>query len=74
MNKPPAAFAVKLSRLLAGPLAAGANLMLNWQLAPTATEFPQLFVCMKGPGTLTLPSVSVPLPVLVSVAVSAALV
>jgi hypothetical protein len=55
------------------PVAVGVNTTLIAQVAPAATELPQVLVCEKSPVVETLVMASGPAPVLVSVTVCAGL-
>src|SRR5437764_15173523 len=56
------------------PVAVGVKVTLMAQLAPAATDVPQVLVCMKSPLATMLVTLSATFPVLFSVTVCAALV
>ena len=69
----PVALSVKVTAAVRVPLAAGVKVTLIVQLAPAATELPQLLVWAKSPGfvpvSAMLVTVKAALPVLVRVMV-----
>jgi hypothetical protein len=67
------ALSVSASVPLPLPASMGENVTLIAQLAPTATEPPQLLVSAKGPDRVILRGLSAALPVLVSVIICGAL-
>jgi hypothetical protein len=67
------ALSVSVSVPLPLPASMGENVTLMAQLAPTATEPPQLLVSAKGPDRVILRGLSAALPVLVSVIICRAL-
>ena len=70
----PAASSATLNVPLRVPVAVGVKVTLIAQLAPAATELPQVFVCAKSPLAAMLVMFSVAVPVLLSVTTCAPLV
>src|SRR5437667_426111 len=70
----PAALSVMVIAPVRVPVAVGVKVTLMAQLAPAATDVPQVLVCMKSPLATMLVTLSAAVPVLVSVTVCTALV
>ena len=70
----PAMLSVIVTAPVRMPVAVGVNVTLMVQLAPAATDVPQVLVCMKSPLATMLVTLSAAVPVLVSVTVCTALV
>ena len=72
--EPPEALSVRVIAPVRVPVAVGVKVTLMVQPAPAATELPHVFVCAKSPLATTLAMLSVAVPVLFRVTVSAVLV
>src|SRR2546429_7618317 len=70
----PAALSVMVIAPVRVPVAVGVKVTLMAQLAPAATDVPQVLVCMKSPLATMLVTLSATVPVLVSVTDCATLV
>ena len=70
----PAMLSVIVTAPVRMPVAVGVNVTLMVQLAPAATDVPQVLVCMKSPLATMLVTLSAAVPVLFSVTVCTALV
>src|SRR5437899_2408587 len=70
----PAMLSVIVTAPVRMPVAVGVNVTLMVQLAPAATDVPQVLVCMKSPLATMLVTLSATFPVLFSVTDCAALV
>src|SRR5207237_3765909 len=70
----PAALSVMVIAPVRVPVAVGVKVTLMAQLAPAATDVPQVLVCTKSPLATMLVTLSAAVPVLVSVTVCTALV
>src|SRR5437016_14500472 len=70
----PAMLSVIVTAPVRMPVAVGVNVTLMVQLAPAATDVPQVLVCMKSPLATMLVTLSAAFPVLFSVTDCAALV
>src|SRR5437899_310696 len=66
----PAALSVMVIAPVRVPVAVGVKVTLMAQLAPAATDVPQVLVCMKSPLATMLVTLSATVPVLVSVTVA----